>query len=200
RAADSDRLAEDGTDRNGRALQSAAPRFDPRARESLLDQVGEPAPFAHHQLAVLPHATFVPDDAVGEVLAGGPDRGERGAQLVGAAGDDLDLPPGEPPRAVGRDEERRDRQRQEQQDPEADGEVAGPALLDGRLERAAAVQRHEPPVPASDRRRAAGFHAAVRPPAPGRSPPRPPGPVPRARRPAAPRAEDLRAPPGAAAP
>src|SRR5262249_35412949 len=38
RAADSDRLAEDGTDRNGRALQSAAPRFDPRARESLLDQ------------------------------------------------------------------------------------------------------------------------------------------------------------------
>src|SRR5262249_56619341 len=175
--------------RNVLALQSAAPRFDPRARESLLDQVGEPAPFAHHQLAVLPHATFVPDDAVGEVLAGGPDRGERGAQLVCDAGDELDLPPGELPRAVGRDEERRDRQRQEQQDPEADGEVAGPALLDGRLERAAAVQRHEPPVPASDRRRAAGFHAAGPPPAAGRSPPRPARLAPPAPPPAAPPAQ-----------
>ena len=115
------------------------------------------------------------DDAVGEVLGGRADHGERRAQLVRDSGHELHLLPGQPLRAPGGQHQQAHAGAEQAEHARADQEVSASLRADGSFERARRVRHHELPV---GRRRAGearlgprrrGRCSGVR----SRSPPRP---------------------------
>src|SRR6185437_15663728 len=104
--------------------------LQPRVLERLLDQLGETPPFTANELAVLADARLVADDAVGEVIRGGANDGERRAQLVRHGGDELELLPREIVRAPRRGDEKSHADRQQSEHAGADEKIAPPRVID----------------------------------------------------------------------
>ncbi len=114
-------------------------RLHARELEHFLDQVLEAAALRLDETAVASYLRSAGYRTVREVLGRGTDDRERGAELVGDAGDELHLALAElrrPPRGDG---QKNDARRQKEEDPGAEREVPGPRPSHDRVERALAM-------------------------------------------------------------
>ena len=76
-----------------------------------------------HHRPVAPHLLGIADDAVGQILSGGADGGERRAQLVRDRGHECHLLAGQGPGAMARHREERRAPAEQGEDAETDREV-----------------------------------------------------------------------------
>ena len=104
--------------------KAALPGLDAGELENLLDHLGQPPPFAAHQLAVLADLRVVVHHAVGEVVGGRADDGQRRPQLVRDGRDELHLLARQLLRAARGEDEKADADAEDAEDAGADEQVA----------------------------------------------------------------------------
>ena len=131
----------------GTASALDEPRLDSGVLQHALDHLAEAAGFCSEKLPVSLHAIAAADDAVRQVLGGRSDHGDRRAQLVRDAGDELHLLRAS--RCARREVAASSAMltRQEQKHAEADRQVLAARTRDRRLERSALMLDEQTPTP-----------------------------------------------------
>ncbi len=145
-AALGDGILHDGAHVDRRHAGGGAARLHAGEVEDLRDGVGEAARLLHDHRAVARHLVALGDDAVGEVLPGRGERGQRRVELVRDAGDELELLHAQPLRAPRQHREQHEAAEEEGEDGEADGEIAAARRGDDLAEGNAAAADEEAPV------------------------------------------------------
>ena len=165
------RVLDDAAEIGGPHVERGAAALEAGELHDLLDHLRQPAALAGDHVAVALHLLRVGDDAVGEVLGGRADHGERRAQLVRHAGDELHLLRGEAPGAAGRDQHQPHARAEQQQHAEADEQVAQRARATRRCRASrrgaarapsSAARRRVPRAAGTARAAATAEHVAAR--------------------------------------